>query len=445
MSFETSRRRSRRELEHDGDEDATRYSPQEQEGPKRRRRRAAVDEDDNDEEDDVSEGDVSGDLNTQHHTKGVNGTNGAAGDADDGGFHPGSIRRVKLENFVTYKKAEFFPGPSLNMVLGPNGTGKSSLVCAICLGLGYSPKLMGRATSAKEFVKNGAQVATVEIELQRRPQDRVNHVVRVQIHRDRNSQAWWLNGKETSHKTIQKLMRVLHVQIDNLCQFLPQDRVVEFAGLTPVELLHETLRAAAPAEVLTWQRELQDLHRDHKELDQQSGSRAETLGNLEKRQQAMQADVDRNREREEAEARIQDLRMARQIVAYQEARLAYSETQRDLRDAQQRLEQLQEESDPSLRAVRQKQDYHEAVSGVVQARHAAVRAAEQDVDKLLSKVDNAKDDVSQKQAQIEAEKQTFDVKKREMGKINRTIGDLENKLKNKPDEFDPKYHNQKIV
>ena len=50
---------------------------------------------------------------------------------------PGSIVRASLKNFVTYTAAEFYPGPSLNMVIGPNGTGKSTLVCAICLGLGW--------------------------------------------------------------------------------------------------------------------------------------------------------------------------------------------------------------------------------------------------------------------------------------------------------------------
>ena len=54
---------------------------------------------------------------------------------------PGSIVRVKLQNFVTYTSADFFPGPSLNMVIGPNGTGKSTLVCAICLGLGWGPQV----------------------------------------------------------------------------------------------------------------------------------------------------------------------------------------------------------------------------------------------------------------------------------------------------------------
>lgn len=54
---------------------------------------------------------------------------------------PGAIIRVKLTNFVTYASAEFFPGPNLNMVIGPNGTGKSTLVCAICLGLGWPPSV----------------------------------------------------------------------------------------------------------------------------------------------------------------------------------------------------------------------------------------------------------------------------------------------------------------
>lgn len=54
-------------------------------------------------------------------------------------FQPGSIVRIKVKNFVTYSQVEVFPGPNLNMVIGPNGTGKSTIVCAVCLGLGWGP------------------------------------------------------------------------------------------------------------------------------------------------------------------------------------------------------------------------------------------------------------------------------------------------------------------
>lgn len=39
-----------------------------------------------------------------------------------------------------------YPGPHLNMIIGPNGTGKSTMVAAIVLGLGGSPKTVGRGT-----------------------------------------------------------------------------------------------------------------------------------------------------------------------------------------------------------------------------------------------------------------------------------------------------------
>jgi signal recognition particle GTPase len=51
----------------------------------------------------------------------------------------GSILRIKLRNFLTYDSTEFFPGPHMNMVIGPNGTGKSTVVCAIALGLAGKP------------------------------------------------------------------------------------------------------------------------------------------------------------------------------------------------------------------------------------------------------------------------------------------------------------------
>jgi structural maintenance of chromosomes protein 5 len=50
-------------------------------------------------------------------------------------YLPGSIVRIRLKNFLTYESTEFYPGPSMNMVIGPNGTGKSTVVCAIALGL----------------------------------------------------------------------------------------------------------------------------------------------------------------------------------------------------------------------------------------------------------------------------------------------------------------------
>ena len=48
---------------------------------------------------------------------------------------------------------DFTPGPALNLVIGPNGAGKSSLVCAICIGLGGAPSLLGEFFSLFRFLQ----------------------------------------------------------------------------------------------------------------------------------------------------------------------------------------------------------------------------------------------------------------------------------------------------
>ena len=108
----------------------------------------------------------------------------------------GRIVRIKLLNFLTYDDCEIFPGDKLNVVLGPNGTGKSSIVCAICLGLGGSPLLLGRAKDIGDYIKHRCAEASVEIELSNTKGR--NLIVKRRIFRNDDGKAqsqWWLNGK----------------------------------------------------------------------------------------------------------------------------------------------------------------------------------------------------------------------------------------------------------
>ena len=94
----------------------------------------------------------------------------------------GQILRVKLHNFVTYYDVEFQPGPMLNVVLGPNGTGKSTIVCALVLGLGGQPKDLGRAKEISEYVNHTKDSGFVEIELAGRKYDALLAVSIVRCH-----------------------------------------------------------------------------------------------------------------------------------------------------------------------------------------------------------------------------------------------------------------------
>jgi len=142
-------------------------------------------------------------------------------------YPAGSVLRVSLKNFVTYTSAEFFPGPNMNLVIGPNGTGKSTLVCAICLGLGYSPNVLGRATAVGDFVQHGKDVAEIEIELSTGSERSL--VIKRKIKRDKNASTYFINGmfhrigqnidligKQDTLQKVQQHMKEFNIQIDNL-------------------------------------------------------------------------------------------------------------------------------------------------------------------------------------------------------------------------------------
>ncbi|GAP87240.1 putative structural maintenance of chromosome complex subunit protein [Rosellinia necatrix] len=361
-----------------------------------------------------------------------------------GEFHPGAIVRVRVDNFVTYKRAEFLPGPNLNMVIGPNGTGKSSLVCAICLGLGYHPKHLGRASHVGEFVKHGEESATIEVELQKRPKDRANHVIRVRIDREDNGRKWWLNGKESTHKAVQELTRTLRIQIDNLCQFLPQDKVAEFAGLTPTRLLEETLRAAAPEEVLDWQVELKKLYKDHREMKAQVENCLEILKNHESRQQGLQADVDRLHEREAIQKQVQDLKSARAVAEYNDKRLKFSDAKRRLKDAKNKLEDLQNACGPALEAVNRKQEYQAQIEPVVIERKKALRDAEVAAERALRAIEAFEESIKSEENKMKAEEDSLRNIKSKIQQRRKELTNLEGRLKDKPPEFVPGEWNAKI-
>ncbi|KAI1141139.1 P-loop containing nucleoside triphosphate hydrolase protein [Hypoxylon sp. FL0543] len=359
-------------------------------------------------------------------------------------FQTGAIVRVLVENFVTYEHAEFNPGPNLNMVIGPNGTGKSSLVCAICLGLGFHPRHLGRASNVGEFVKHGKETAMVEIELQSRPEERANHVIRMQIRKEDNKTKWWLNGKESTHQAVKSLTNDLRIQIDNLCQFLPQDRVAEFAGLTPVQLLHETLRAAAPEQMINWHTQLKELHRKHKEMKARLDACAETLKGHETRQQGSQADVDRLREREAIQKQIQDLQSARAIAEYNTLRAAVTEAKKRKHEATLRLQELEKACGPAFQAVNQKEEYRQKIKAVVGDRRNALRNAEAACDELLQAIEAQDERIKHIQNKKNAEESSHASKRSDLAKIRRTITDLEAKLQNKPPEFVGSEWNRKI-
>ncbi|CAK4033817.1 Structural maintenance of chromosomes 5 [Lecanosticta acicola] len=374
---------------------------------------------------------------------------GRARDAQE--HHPGSIVRVTLTDFVTYTNAEFRPGPNLNMVIGPNGTGKSTLVCAICIGLGWSTSHLGRAKDIAEFVKHGKKSATIEIELKGDPaRHSKNPVIMHKINRDGSAKSgtsksvYLIDGKKSNNKAVQELARSFYIQVDNLCQFLPQDRVVEFAALSPVDLLKETQRAAAPEHMSQWHDELKTMGKGQRKALEDQQALIDDLKSKEGRQKSQEELVSRLRERNALQKKVQMLEKLKPFAVYQEKLNEYREARQKRKQADEDLRALQKKVQPNMAKINSKKQYLSQLQDVVKARQRLLIRTENDAERKRTLCEDTANKVEECNSKLEADKQNGRATKNTVNQIRHQIRDIERAQRNPPPDFDSVKMNEEI-
>ena len=125
---------------------------------------------------------------------------------------------------MIHKRTVHHATAGTNFVIGANGSGKSTVVCAICLCLGGAVSDMQRGSNLKSFIRIGADVATVSIVLQGASGADLEVTRRIVRSKDGRSE-WALNGSPVDAAAIARLTESYAIQMDNKCMFLPQERV----------------------------------------------------------------------------------------------------------------------------------------------------------------------------------------------------------------------------
>ena len=293
-------------------------------------------------------------------------------------------------------------------------------------------------------MKHGCPEAIIEIEL---AGDRVypKAVIRCRITREGNKTAFYFNGSPSSKKEILKVARHFTIQIDNLCQFLPQDKVVEFAAMTPIELLRSTQRAVAPQEMLDMHDQLKDLRKEQRKVEDRNASEQETLASLENKQRMQQADVDRMRERNVIQTRIGNLEKSRPIWEYRDAFKDFNLARENGKIVRRELKSLQKEVEPALRAVNAKEAYQAQIEQVVKERKQNTAKAEKNTDNLDRKLkdlhERGEGFLNERQAENDAGRKS----KAETVRLEGNITRLKKQMEEPVPELDIPTFNERIV
>ncbi|KAF2722203.1 putative ABC/SMC5 protein [Polychaeton citri CBS 116435] len=413
-----------------------------------RSKRARHDSESNDEDEDANDGPLLPDdfrrspQNRRQHDTLQNSV------SNDGParYQPGSIVRVALKNFVTYTSAEFIPGPHLNMVIGPNGTGKSTLVCAICIGLGWETAHLGRAKELGEFVKHGERQAMIEIELARdEARQRQNPVITTKISKEGNKIQFAVNGDKANKKAVRDLARSFSIQVDNLCQFLPQDRVVEFANLSAERLLEETQRAAAPDYMIEWHSQLKAMRKEQLNMTSAQQEATETLSSMEVRQNAQTVDYERQRERGDVHSRKEAFEKLRPIAVYTARKKEHNQAKVERKEAEKELRTLERSTAPQLLELQQKKQYADSIGKVRDRRKRLAERAEQNAGQIKARHDGVDDKITEAHNDIEAERNAVRATKQSIPALQQTLRQIKTLIdQGGPADFDPAAYNEKL-
>ena len=238
-------------------------------------------------------------------------------------YAKGSIVCIEVRNFVTYTHSAIYPSSRLNLIVGPNGSGKSTVVCAMCLGLGGSPKLLERGEKAKDYVRHGETKATIEISLAKGTGKDVvvlRRTIETDLGRESEESKWWIDGRSCKKKEIDAVVSAYNIQLKNYTQFLPQDVVKMFPALTQVQLLHRTEEALEDQTLLPKHKKLIELRAAGRAKDADHGVKQQHLEELEAKQAKLQAEVEKFNEWSDLTKEIDNMKLREPWLQFETCR-----------------------------------------------------------------------------------------------------------------------------
>ncbi|XP_076734320.1 structural maintenance of chromosomes protein 5 [Maylandia zebra] len=351
----------------------------------------------------------------------------------EGRFVEGSILRITMKNFLTYDYSVVHPGPNLNMIVGANGTGKSSIVCAICLCLAGKTAVLGRGDKVGLYVKRGCKKGHVEIELYKRGG---NVVIFREIHAENNQSLWMLNDRQCSQKAVEEEVKALRIQVSNLCQFLPQEKVGEFAKMSKIELLEATEKSVGPPEMYEYHCELKNFRNKERELENVVKEKASFLEKAKQRNERNKHDVNRYYEKKRHLDVIELLEKKKPWVEYETTRKELEGVKKERDEARKQLSSLKQTQAPMVKKIQQIDEQLKPTEAQIKDKTAAIKEASLKCKQKQDQLDRKNkeiDDIKQKCRLKQMEEE--DHQKR-ISNTRRTIEDLKAELAKVGDQPD---------
>jgi chromosome segregation protein len=141
------------------------------------------------------------------------------------------ITSAKLKNFLSFYEGTVEFDEGLTVIVGPNGSGKTSIFHALKFALGSNQREK-RYSKWSDFIRHGSNSSEVEIKVRANGH---SHTFLRKIKRDGIPRAY-VDGKRVRAAELRALVESLGIDVDNTLVFMPQERINAIRGMDPVEV-----------------------------------------------------------------------------------------------------------------------------------------------------------------------------------------------------------------
>lgn len=162
---------------------------------------------------------------------------------------------------------------------------------------------------------------------------------------------WYFNNEKVAQKVISDCVKQYNIQVNNLCQFLPQDRVQDFAKMNRQDLLKETQIALCRTDLIEKQLALIQKRERHKSLLSLSKKKKEQLQGSINRKQRLEGKVENFLKKKKLLQEQKNIERKIAWVNYENIHLERDQIKADKRKAQEKFDKCKDQAKPIQNAI----------------------------------------------------------------------------------------------
>ncbi|KAF9762967.1 Structural maintenance of chromosomes protein 5 [Nosema granulosis] len=253
-------------------------------------------------------------------------------------FKDGNILSLTLINFQTFKNTTINFSSSLNFILGPNGSGKSTISNALSFIFGGNPKTIGKAKQLKEYIRFGEDKCIIEAKIHFN-----NTTIRLSRTLTQTSNSYYIDKESVKKNEYDAFIAKLRININNLCQYLPQERVSEFSRMSPEELLVQTCISLDKKDIVENLQATKEMEQKLGEVSNKENVLSTEKSNIKSVVDNIYRDVEKIKEKESKMLRVEMMESKKVWLEYENMKADYKRLTNSLKMLKRSLKENEKE------------------------------------------------------------------------------------------------------